>query len=144
MLAFVSNYVEIRVDAWKLCQLSKRPEPMSAEDIGTWQRILELMSLAAVLSNSALIAYTSTTTRDYSWSTRNWIFFGVALLIMGAKLLVDVLVPDVPDDVAMQIKRADFVVSKILYDAEDDVDLAVDPLALKAEFKVRVIDDDPL
>ena len=28
--------VEIRVDGWKLCQLCRRPEPRSAEDIGTW------------------------------------------------------------------------------------------------------------
>lgn len=28
--------VEIRVDAWKLCQVCRRPEPRSAEDIGTW------------------------------------------------------------------------------------------------------------
>jgi hypothetical protein len=144
ILAFASNYVEIRVDAWKLCQLSKRPEPISAEDIGTWQRILEVMSLAAVLSNSALIAYTGTHVQNYTWSTRNWIFFGIALIILGATRLVDVLVPDVPKDVATQIKRTEFAISKIIYDAEDDIDILINPDALKAEFKVRVIDDDPL
>jgi hypothetical protein len=36
VMAFVNNYVEIRVDAWKLCQVCRRPEPRSAEDIGTW------------------------------------------------------------------------------------------------------------
>lgn len=30
------NSLELRVDAWKLCQQSRRPEPRSAEDIGTW------------------------------------------------------------------------------------------------------------
>jgi len=144
MLAFVSNYVEIRVDAWKLCQQSKRPEPVSCEDIGTWQTIVSVMSLAAVLSNSALIAYTGSHVKDYGWSTRNWIFFGISLLIMGLKFLVDVLIPDVPKDVDMQVKRADFVVSKLMYDAQDDVDLAFDMASLKAEYKVRVIDDDPL
>ena len=29
-------FVEIRVDAWKLCQLSRRPEPRSVEDVGSW------------------------------------------------------------------------------------------------------------
>lgn len=34
VLSLVNNYVEIRVDAWKLCHLSRRPEPRSMEDIG--------------------------------------------------------------------------------------------------------------
>jgi anoctamin-10/anoctamin-7 len=36
VLAFVSNYVQLRVDAWKLCQFFRRPEPRGAADIGTW------------------------------------------------------------------------------------------------------------
>ena len=34
VIAFISNYIEIRIGAWKLCQLSRRPEPRSSEDIG--------------------------------------------------------------------------------------------------------------
>ena len=51
VLAVVNNYIEIRVDAWKLCQSHRRPYPVSAEDIGTWQSFLELMSTLAVMSN---------------------------------------------------------------------------------------------
>lgn len=35
-MCFICNYVELRIDSWKLCQLYRRPEPRSAEDIGTW------------------------------------------------------------------------------------------------------------
>ena len=34
LMALVNNDVEIRVDGWKLCQLSRRPEPNGVEDIG--------------------------------------------------------------------------------------------------------------
>lgn len=144
ILSFVGNYVEIRIDAWKLCQLSKRPEPKSAEDIGTWQSILEVMALASVLSNSALIAYTSSMTQDLSWSLRNWIFFSVAGIIMGSKYIIDVIIPDVPKDVEVQLKRAKFVVSKVMYDASDDLEMALEKGVCKADLKVRIIDDDPL
>lgn len=30
MMSFINNWVEIRVDGWKLCQLCRRPEPRSA------------------------------------------------------------------------------------------------------------------
>lgn len=35
-LSFINNYLEIRVDSWKLCQLTRRVRPTSAEDIGAW------------------------------------------------------------------------------------------------------------
>jgi hypothetical protein len=53
-------HTEIRVDAWKLCQLMRRAEPRSAEDIGTWQSILEITSIFAIFINSALVAFTAT------------------------------------------------------------------------------------
>jgi hypothetical protein len=144
IMSLVSGYVEIRVDAWKLCQICRRPEPMGCEDIGTWQTILELMSLASVLSNAALIAYTSTINEDYSWTTRNWIFFGVVILCIGGKSFIDLIVPDEPKDVRIQKERSKYAISKVIYDAEDDIEFKMDATSLKAEFKVRVIDDDPL
>jgi anoctamin-10/anoctamin-7 len=60
VMGFVSNYVEMRVDAWKLCQMCRRTEPRSAEDIGTWMTILEVISFASILVNCGLIAFTGT------------------------------------------------------------------------------------
>lgn len=60
VMAFVSNYVELRVDAWKLCQMFRRTEPRAVEDIGTWITILEVISFASILVNCGLIAFTGT------------------------------------------------------------------------------------
>lgn len=40
-------------------KVSRRPEPRGAEDIGTWYTILAIMSNVAVVSNSAIVAFTS-------------------------------------------------------------------------------------
>jgi anoctamin-10/anoctamin-7 len=40
VFSFINNYVEIRVDSWKLCQLTRRARPTSAEDIGAWYVLL--------------------------------------------------------------------------------------------------------
>ena len=74
VLAFINNYVELRVDAWKLCQLCRRPSPRSAEDIGTWQTVLTIMAVAAVFTNSALVAFTGKFTDNDQWTYRVWIF----------------------------------------------------------------------
>ena len=39
MLGFVNNYIEIRVDGWKMTTLCQRIYPKPAEDIGTWQSV---------------------------------------------------------------------------------------------------------
>lgn len=51
-------------------QVSRRPEPRGAEDIGTWYTILTIMSSLAVVSNSAIIAFTSDIFDDQTWMTR--------------------------------------------------------------------------
>jgi Calcium-activated chloride channel len=57
LLAFISNYVEIRADALKILTQMSRPRPSGAEDIGTWHTILETMGKFSVISNlGALMA----------------------------------------------------------------------------------------
>lgn len=51
-------------------QISRRPEPRGAEDIGTWYTILTIMSSVAVVSNSAIIAFTSEIFDDRTRMTR--------------------------------------------------------------------------
>lgn len=40
--AFLNNVIEIRADAFKLCQLSQRPMSRRVKDIGAWQVIIYL------------------------------------------------------------------------------------------------------
>ena len=59
LFALLNNYIEIRVDAQKLLHLTRRPVPQGAEDIGTWELILEIMGTSAVITNTLLICFTS-------------------------------------------------------------------------------------
>ncbi|CAN0037026.1 unnamed protein product, partial [Phaeothamnion confervicola] len=114
LMAFVSNYIELRVDAWKLLQqVCRRPEPRSAEDIGTWYAILETMSAIAVVTNSALIAFTSDLFDDQPMNVRVWIFVVFEHAMFAFKFLLATVIPDVPQDVDIQIRRNEFLVSKV-------------------------------
>ncbi|CAM9404578.1 unnamed protein product, partial [Choristocarpus tenellus] len=105
--------IELRVDAWKLCQVTRRPEPRGAEDIGTWQTILEIMSAVAVVSNSATIAFTSELFNDYSWINRVWIFVIFEHGMFIFKYSLSILIPDSPEDVGIQLSRNEFLISKV-------------------------------
>ncbi|KAJ1475819.1 calcium-activated chloride channel-domain-containing protein [Baffinella frigidus] len=58
-LALINNLVEIRTDAYKLLQGLQRPKYLCAADIGTWQVILDILSTCSILTNCALVGFTS-------------------------------------------------------------------------------------
>mmetsp|Transcript_21081 Transcript_21081/g.21777 ORF Transcript_21081/g.21777 Transcript_21081/m.21777 type:complete len:758 (+) Transcript_21081:44-2317(+) len=144
VMSFVNNYVEIRVDAWKLCQLSRRPEPRSAEDVGSWQPILEIMSTFAVLTNSALIAFTGTFAINTPWYGRAWIFFSMSFAIIGLNFIVSLLVPDVPSTTEIQLKRQEYIIGKVLNNIKDEDDDDYSGLSTDLDYTIRLTDDDPL
>ncbi|CAM9680880.1 unnamed protein product [Chrysoparadoxa australica] len=143
LMAFVNNYIEIRVDAYKLLNITKRPEPRSVEDIGSWATILEVMSAAAVVCNAALIAFTSELFADKSTAYRVWVFLGIEHAVFGMKYIIMLLIPDVPQDVQIQLKRNEFLVSKIIDNVPDDDDTDLIRSAGKlADFTIKDGDDD--
>ena len=49
--SLLSNILEIRTDAFKLCMIYQRPFSQRVKDIGHWQRIMEYMIIAAIIVN---------------------------------------------------------------------------------------------
>ena len=119
VLALVSNYIEIRVDAWKITSNSRRPFPQGAEGIGIWRSILSFISLAGIITNGLLICFTSTVFENRSMASR----FGIFILIEHALVLIQVLiaflVEDVPTDVKTQLERQKFIVERVIDNTED-------------------------
>ncbi len=77
--SLASNFVEIKGDAWKLVNIFQRPVPVAAEDIGSWQTIFLLLTVASVITNAALIVFTMNDLDGYSEQFRYWIFIGYSL-----------------------------------------------------------------
>lgn len=51
LLALLNNIFEIRVDAWKFITQFRRMVPEKAQGIGTWQPILQGITILAVVTN---------------------------------------------------------------------------------------------
>lgn len=137
--------LELRVDAWKLTQQCRRPEPRSCEDIGTWYYILEVIAYAAVITNAALIAFTGTWAIDYTYAARIWIFMAMAAGLLYLKYAVAEWVPDTPREVEIQLERQEYYLSKILDNVPDDDDVGLlENINAEIKYTIRVNDDDPL
>ena len=121
-MCFFSNYIELLVDGWKLCQLYRRPTPKGAQDIGTWQSILEVMGFLSVLTNVGIICFTGNFMPD-GYDTLAYkviLFLILEHVLMGIKNLVGAIIPDIPEDVEMQLERQSFIVSKVILNLQDD------------------------
>jgi hypothetical protein len=57
LCAMANNIIEIRLDATKISNFCRRPEPEGAMNIGTWFDILSIVSYISVITNSLLIVF---------------------------------------------------------------------------------------
>lgn len=53
-------------------QFYQRPIPASVQDLGTWESIFQLITVAAVITNAGLVCYTMTVFSDYTIYGRTW------------------------------------------------------------------------
>lgn len=121
-LALISNLVEIKVDAHKILHFQQRPIPTGAEDIGTWQVIFSLIAGSAVISNGALTCFTMDTFANHSNYSRAWFFLGFQYAVFSLMYIFSLVVPDEPEDVAIQLQRGEFIVPKIIDRIADEDD----------------------
>ncbi|KAJ8601154.1 hypothetical protein CTAYLR_008490 [Chrysophaeum taylorii] len=120
LFAAVNNYIEIRFDGWKLLQNTRRPWPTGAEDIGTWETVLSIMSILATLTNSFLVTYTGSTFENQTLFSRLLLFTVFEYSLLGVKLVIMIAIDDTPPAVKLQIDRASFLVSKIILNERDE------------------------
>ena len=107
VFACVNNFIEIRVDGWKMCQNTRRPWPSGAEDIGTWESVLTIVSILATISNALMVTQTSPVLARLSSAYRLVIFIVLEWVLIGAKVVLMAIVDDVPEDVEIRVENQD-------------------------------------
>ena len=125
-LALVSAYVQLRIDAWKFVLTHRRPIPKSAEDIGTWEDCLNLLSVIAIVSNFGVMFFTSRFFENTTWQGRWIMFICLEYIIFVGKYVFSVVVEDIEAEVEIQIQRSEFLVSKVIKDLRDVDDSVID------------------
>ena len=112
-LAWGSNVVEQHIDAYKLCFDHKRPNPKQAESIGMWQYFLSLISRISVITNIAIVFFTTDLFDDHSTVFR-WLMFVVTEhVLLFAKGVVEDAVPDTPVQIDELGFRHEHLVKKV-------------------------------
>lgn len=118
--ALLNNIVEIRSDGFKLCSSSQRPSINNPSHIGVWQTVFEFLTVGAVVSNFALMGVYIFAFPDgpLSKDVRSMGFsdtvvcialIGVEHLIVGLKVILAMIIPDVPADVEVALARGEYI-----------------------------------
>jgi hypothetical protein len=100
----------------------QRPVLMGAEDIGTWQDIFTFLAIAAVITNAGIATFTMTTFDEYDYVTKLWLFISFQYVCFLSQGMLMAVIPDEPEERQIQIKRTEFITSKVIDLVDDDED----------------------
>jgi hypothetical protein len=103
-----------------MSQFYQRPIPSGAQDIGTWQSIFNIISVAAVITNAGLVCFTMDVLWRYSLFGRVWVFIGFQWVIIGCQFLSQLVIEDIPEEVTIQLQRNEFINLKVIEKVEDE------------------------
>jgi anoctamin-10/anoctamin-7 len=150
LMSLLNNYVEIRIDGMKLTDNTQRPEPKGAENIGTWQAVLEVVGTMAVLTNVGIIIFTSSVEtaneEEYeaapsvAWGVFNFLVIEHSILLL--KFGLELYIPDVPEFVRIQLERSHFLESKLIKYVPDDDEVDTTKLQRK-KIEYNIADEGP-
>eukprot|EP00002_Diphylleia_rotans_P015054 TRINITY_DN2915_c0_g1_i1.p1 TRINITY_DN2915_c0_g1~~TRINITY_DN2915_c0_g1_i1.p1 ORF type:complete len:880 (-),score=169.88 TRINITY_DN2915_c0_g1_i1:2382-5021(-) len=112
-IALFNNLIEIRTDAIRLLKGQRRPDYQAAEDIGTWGYIIEVIGVAAVITNSLIISQTSEQLSDLMDEDNGkrvlFVAVGIEHGILLLKYIFSILIPDTPYEVKESLAKQDYL-----------------------------------
>ncbi|XP_057689524.1 anoctamin-10 isoform X2 [Corythoichthys intestinalis] len=110
VLVVLNNITEIYSDAFKMCNLYKRPFSDPAANIGIWQLAFEAMSVIAIVTNCTLIGMSPQVRAYFPDSEMHLMLWTVAIEhgLLAFKFIVAFLVPDIPKHIRINLARLDF------------------------------------
>jgi hypothetical protein len=112
ILSLVENFIAIRLHAYAMCYLTRRPHILVAEDVGMWGDLMDMFSVLGVLSSVGIICFTDESLDEYSYLIRFIIFLIAEQAILMTKFILQFLYPNEYDWLEDVQKRNEHVVKK--------------------------------
>jgi hypothetical protein len=127
LIAILANLIEIRADCFKLTYLCRRPRSIRSNGLGMWKSLLSGITWLSALTNCLIFGFTSGQMREFFpeyyqhdesghvrlMAGKGWIaifiIFGVERLLLYSGLLIQAIIPDIPDTILEELERTQFV-----------------------------------
>lgn len=122
VLALLVNIFEVRVDAFKLCYLTRRPYPAPANSIGEWERVIGIVSILGTLTNTGIIVFTSDIFHLNTYREKMLYFLVIEHILILFKIVLARIIPDVPTKVKDGLVWQNRVSRERIFNKVSDVD----------------------
>jgi len=119
--ALFENFFLIRVYAWRLCALHRRPHVIVAEDIGGWDFFIHFLSYMGVIWGCGIIVFAGPNFQNEAGVNKIIIFLSSVLVLCMFKVAVSAVVPQVPEWVRDLKQRNQFVYKKYIHSYDNDI-----------------------
>lgn len=129
LISIAANWVEIRADCFKLTNVCRRPGSFRTSGLGMWRTLMASVIWMSALTNCLIAGFTSGQLTHYlpdfyireddgytidaedGWVVA-FVIFGLERLLLLAGLLIFAVVPEIPNDVAIELERRHYVHSQ--------------------------------
>jgi hypothetical protein len=106
ILALLSSFLQLHVDAFKITHSMQRPYPHGAEEgLGIWSEILQHLAFLAVYSNVAIISFLLEPFSSYTVDKQLLWFFGLSTLAQFGRAVISAYMPVESPEVAIAVNR---------------------------------------
>lgn len=122
LFSLLVNIFEIRVDAFKLCYLTRRPYPAPANSLGEWEKIIFFISILGTLTNTGIIVFTSDIFHLNTYKEKMLYFLIIEHALIIIKIIVARIIPDIPSVVKDGLIWSNRVARERIYNKVSDVD----------------------
>ncbi|KAI8995951.1 calcium-activated chloride channel-domain-containing protein [Gaertneriomyces semiglobifer] len=131
LFAIVHNALRMRIDMQNLLTKYRRPFALQAQDIGVRQTYITAISWMAVIVNACTIAFSSKyfdenylnlfgESKEAQWAVRLGFIVIFEHAVVGVKALVAYMVPDIPREVKIGLRRAEYLAKRELDASEEE------------------------
>ncbi|XP_054475746.1 anoctamin-10 [Anoplopoma fimbria] len=113
VLLLINNLTEIRTDAYKICNLFRKPFSPPVASMGVWRIAFEVLSFVSVVSNCWLLLlspWLQNLCQEGGLSSTNILLLAVLVehVLILVKVVLAVLIPDEPDWVRKKKEHIEF------------------------------------
>ena len=138
LVAMAANFIEMRLDAFKLTYVCMRPRSVPTGDIGHWRALTKIILTISAFTNCCIFCFSSMQMVQFlpqyfhideegKHELKNgsgwivvFIVFGIERVLLILSKIIDMAFPDIPNDVKIREQRKQFIDMRIFQETRSN------------------------
>jgi hypothetical protein len=128
IFALIENFIILRINAWRLCALHRRPHVVASSDIGQWAFYIKFLSFMGVIWGCGIIIFAGPNFNSSTTNSKLVYFLGSVQLLFYFKIIINSCINSVPEWVDTLNKRNNYIIKKYIHGMHSQQRATVDAM----------------